>query len=156
MTVHPKAEVSDSAKIGENTSIWQFATVLGGAEIGADCNVGSCAEIGSFSKIGDRVRISHGVFLPSFSVVWDDVFIGPNVTFTDDRYPRANNKDYHPEPPVIERGASIGAGATILPGVHIGQGAMIGAGAVVAKHVPPQYTVVGTPPPWTEPYQERN
>lgn len=143
--VSPHAKIAPTAHIGEGTVVWQFATVLGNAKVGHSCSVGAGAEIGEGSTIGNRVRIGHGSFLPSHSSVGDDVFIGPNVTFTDDRYPVANNDSYTPEPPVIESGASIGAGAVILPGVRIGRNVTVGAGAVVLESVGPQLRIVGNP-----------
>jgi acetyltransferase-like isoleucine patch superfamily enzyme len=91
------------------------------------------------------VRIQHGAFLPNRARIGDRVFIGPNATFTDDRYPEVNNPRYKAEPPIVEDDVAIGAGAVILPGVRIGRGALIGAGAVVTKDVPPSAVVVGNP-----------
>jgi acetyltransferase-like isoleucine patch superfamily enzyme len=91
------------------------------------------------------VRINHGSFLPNRSTVGNDVFIGPNVTFTDDKYPRSGNKHYKAEPPIVEDNVSVGAGAIILPGIRLGKGCMIGAGAVVTEDVEPGMTVVGMP-----------
>src|SRR3990167_41309 len=134
--IHPKAEVHPSVKMGENVTVWQFASILKDVVIGDDVSVGACAEIGAGSVIGNKTRISRGVFLPNNSVVGDYVFIAPAVTFCDDNYPVANNKHYTAEPPIIENHASVGAGSTILPGVKIGWGSMIGAGSVVTKDVP--------------------
>lgn len=145
MSGAPWAFIDPSATIGEGTVVWHWAVVLADVVIGRNCSVGACAEVGRGSVIGHRTRISHGVFLPSYSQLGDDVFIGPNVTCTDDRYPRAGNTDYRPLPPVIEDGASIGAGAVLLPGVRIGAGALIGAGAVVTRDVIPGQMVRGEP-----------
>jgi acetyltransferase-like isoleucine patch superfamily enzyme len=135
--------VSPTAEIGEGTKIWHFAVILDEVVIGAFCSIGSHAEIGKGSTIGYGSRISHGVFLPNNSKIGLNVFIGPGVVFTDDRYPRVNNPHYKAEPPVVEDGANIGAGAVILPGVTIGKGALIGAGAVVTKNVKPGDLVRG-------------
>lgn len=124
-----------SVDLGGGAVIWQFATVCAGTTIGADSVIGSCAWIGKDCRIGKNVRIQHGAFVPNGAVIEDDVFIGPNVTLTDDKYPRSGNKEYLRQPPKICRGASIGAGATILPGVTVGAGAMVGAGAVVTHDV---------------------
>ena len=138
-------DVNESARLGEGTVVWSFAVVCGGVVTGVHCVIGSGVFIGHGSRLGDRVHIQHGVFLPNHSQIGSNVFIGPNATFTDDRYPRVNNPQYRPEPPVIEANASIGAGAVILPGVRIGEGAMIGAGAVVTEDVEPWARIVGNP-----------
>ena len=135
--------IDHTAQVGEGTKVWHFAVILNDAIIGSNSSIGSLAEIGSGSVIGDNTRISHGVFLPSNSLIGDNVFIGPNVTFTDDRYPRAGNKKYRAEPPVVENGASIGAGSVILPGIRIGENAMIGAGSIVTKDVLPSAVIHG-------------
>jgi acetyltransferase-like isoleucine patch superfamily enzyme len=138
-------DVHDSAKLGLGTVAWRFSSVLAGVVTGVNCSIGTCAEVGQYSVLGDNVRIGHGAFLPSRSTIGDRVFIGPNATFTDDRRPRVNNVLYHAAPPVVERDASIGAGAVILPGIRIGEGALVGAGAVVTKDVAPFTTVCGNP-----------
>lgn len=135
--------IDSSAVLGYNTKVWHFAVVLADVRTGDDVSIGSGSEIGRGSFVGARSRISAHVFLPSNSAIGSDVFIGPGVTFTDDRYPRANNTSYKALPPVIEDSASIGAGSVILPGVIIGRGAMVGAGSVVTKHVPAGCTIYG-------------
>lgn len=110
-------------------------------EIEEEVNIGARCEIGRGSKIGKRTRIGCGTFLPSNSIIEEDVFIGPNVTFTDDKYPKANNVNYKAEPPIVKKGASIGAGSVILPGVTIGENSIIGAGSIVTKDVPPNSIV---------------
>ena len=138
--------VDKTAEIGLNVTIWHFAVVLADVKIGANVSIGSRTEIGKGSVIGPNTRISSGVFLPSNSVIGRDCFIAPNVTFTDDRYPRAGFTDsYLAEPPILEDGCSVGAGSVVLPGVRIGAGAMIGAGSVVTKDVPPKGHVRGEP-----------
>jgi UDP-2-acetamido-3-amino-2,3-dideoxy-glucuronate N-acetyltransferase len=137
--------VWESAYIGERTVIWFFSQVGDGVVIGDDCVIGSSCYIGFKSRIGNRVHVNHGSFLPNRSSIGDDVFIGPNVTFCDDKYPFAGNKNYKAEPPVVEAGASVGAGAIILPGITLGKGCMIGAGAVVTEDVAPGMVVVGMP-----------
>lgn len=132
-------------KVGLNTKIWQFVVILPGAKIGADCNICSHCFIENDVVIGDRVTIKNGVSLYDGIRLEDDVFIGPNVTFTNDRFPRS--KQYPDTFPMttIKLGASIGGGATILPGMTIGRQAMVGAGAVVTKSVPDRAVVVGNP-----------
>lgn len=142
--VHPLADVR-TKKVGENSRIWQFVVVLPEAEIGADANICSHCLIENDVIIGDRVTVKSGVQLWDGLRISDDVFIGPNATFTNDRMPRSKQ---HPEKfleTVLEEGASVGAGAVILPGIRIGSNAMIAAGAVVTRSVPPNAIVVGNP-----------
>src|ERR1043166_2302385 len=120
--------ISESAVIGEGTRIWQYATVCDNAKIGKNCVIGSCAWIGKNVVMGDDCHIQHGAFIPNGTILGNRVFIGPNVTMTDDKYPRVNNPNYEAKPPNIGDDVSIGAGAVILPGVGIWEGAMIGAG----------------------------
>ena len=143
--IHQPSLVWDTAFIGERTTVWFFSQIGDGVIIGNDSVIGSCCYVGYKSRIGHHTHLQHGVFLPNRSYIGDYVFIGPNVTFTDDKYPKAANKAYKAEPPIVENGASIGAGAIILPGVRIGKDAMIGAGAVVTDDVQPGSVVVGMP-----------
>ena len=142
--IHPLSDVQ-SAHIGAGTRVWQYVVALPGADIGADCNICSHCFIENDVVIGDRVTIKNGVQLWDGLRVGDDVFIGPNVTFTNDKRPRSKQ---HPDEYLtthIEAGASIGGGATILPGLKIGRSAMVGSGAVVTRSVPPNAIVVGNP-----------
>ena len=134
-----------SHTIGDRTCIWQFVVILPGAVIGQDCNICSHCFIESDVEIGDRVTVKNGVQLWNGMRVEDDVFIGPNVTFTNDRYPSSRNKSFEQLCTRIGARASIGAGATILPGLTIGADAIIGAGAVVTKNVAAATIVVGNP-----------
>jgi acetyltransferase-like isoleucine patch superfamily enzyme len=142
--IHALADVQ-SAAIGAGTRIWQFVIVLPGAQIGDDCNICSHCLIENDVVIGDRVTIKSGVQLWDGLRVGDDVFVGPNVTFTNDKYPKSMNAEFKRSPTWIEPGASIGGGATLLPGVVVGAGATVGAGAVVTSDVPAGATVVGNP-----------
>jgi len=142
--IHPLSDVQ-SHNIGKNTSIWQFCVVLPGASIGSGCNICSHCFIENDVVIGNDVTVKCGVQLWDGMTVEDSVFIGPNVTFCNDRYPKSKNKDFSLERIVIRKGASIGANATILPGVEIGERALVGAGSVVTKDVPKGSTVVGSP-----------
>lgn len=142
--VHELAECLSSA-IGINTRVWQYVVILPGAKIGADCNICSHCFIENDVIIGDRVTIKNGVTLYDGLRVGNEVFIGPNVTFNNDKYPKSGNAAYNCLQTWIEDGASIGGGAVILPGIRIGTGAVVGAGAVVTKDVPPGVTVVGNP-----------
>jgi len=131
--------------IGAGTKIWQYVVVLPDAVIGADCNVCSHCFIENDVVIGDRVTIKNGVQLWDGLRIADEVFVGPNVTFTNDRYPRSQNPDVKLLRTVVEKGASIGAGAVICPGITIGAGAMVAAGAVVTRDVSAGTMVVGNP-----------
>lgn len=142
--IHPKAEVY-SKEIGIGTKIWQFAIVLEGAKIGNDCNINCHTLIESNAIIGSRVTIKPGVFVWDGITIEDDVMIGPNVTFTNDKWPKSKNSVFHLLATVIKKGSSIGANATILCGIKIGEYALIGAGAVVTKNVPDRALVVGNP-----------
>jgi UDP-2-acetamido-3-amino-2,3-dideoxy-glucuronate N-acetyltransferase len=142
--VHPLG-ACESAHVGRGTRIWAFAHVLPGARIGSDCNVCDHVFVENDVVVGDRVTVKCGVQLWDGLRVGDDVFIGPNATFTNDRFPRSRQR-----PPAfletwLERGCSIGANATVLPGLRIGEHAMIGAGAVVTRSVPPRAIVQGNP-----------
>ena len=141
---HPQALV-ETSQIGEGTRIWAFAHILPGAMIGEDCNICDHVFIENDVQVGSRVTIKCGVQLWDGIRLEDDVFVGPNATFTNDPWPRS--KVYPPIFPktLVRRGASIGANATLLPGITIGERAMIGAGAVVTRDVPPRVLVVGVP-----------
>lgn len=142
--IHPLADVADCT-IGEGTKVWQFVVILEGAKIGKDCNICAQTLIEGDVIVGDRVTIKSGVQLWEGTRVDDDVFIGPNVTLTNDPYPRSKEYPKKFSGVVIKRQASIGANATLLPGITIGESAMVGAGAVVAKNVPARAVVVGNP-----------
>lgn len=142
--IHPSSEVQ-TTHIGNGTRVWQFVVILAGANIGAECNICSHCLIENDVRIGDRVTIKSGVQVWDGIHIEDDVFIGPNVTFSNDRFPRS--KQYPDEflKTIVKAGASIGANATLLPGITIGHHAMIGAGSVVTKDVPDHALVVGNP-----------
>lgn len=142
--IHPLADVA-SAAIGAGTRIWQFVVILKGARIGEDCNICSHCFIENDVIIGNRVTVKCGVQLWDGLRIADDVFVGPNVTFANDKYPKSGNRNFQLCATVVELGASIGAGATILPGVTIGARATVGAGAVVTKDVSADTVVVGNP-----------
>jgi UDP-2-acetamido-3-amino-2,3-dideoxy-glucuronate N-acetyltransferase len=141
---HPEALV-ESSQIGAGTRIWAFAHILQGAVIGKDCNICDHTFIENDVIIGDRVTIKCGAQLWDGLRVEDDVFIGPNATFTNDISPRSKHYLAAYPATILRRGSSIGANATILPGLTIGPGAMVGAGAVVTRSVPANATVVGNP-----------
>jgi len=135
----------ESTSVGSGTHIWAFAHVLPGARIGVDCNICDHVFIESDVVLGDRVTVKCGVQLWNGLHIESDVFIGPNATFSNDRFPRSKQYPEKFQQTHIERGASIGANATILPGLRIGLRAMVGAGAVVTRSVPPHAIVVGNP-----------
>jgi UDP-2-acetamido-3-amino-2,3-dideoxy-glucuronate N-acetyltransferase len=141
---HPRALV-ESGLIGARTRIWAFAHVLAGARIGADCNICDHTLIEGGVTVGDRVTVKSGVQLWDGVTLEDDVFVGPNATFTNDPFPRSRKKPPEFARTRVRKGASIGANATILPGVVIGPMAMVGAGAVVTRDVPARAIVVGNP-----------
>lgn len=142
--IHPSA-LCDSTRIGSGTRIWAFSHVLEGAVVGSDCNICESVFIENDVIIGDRTTVKNGVQLWDGVRLGSDVFIGPNCTFTNDRMPRSRQRPEKFLETIVENGASIGANATILPGVRIGSGAMVGAGAVVTRNVPPNTIVVGNP-----------
>ncbi|MBK3467250.1 WxcM-like domain-containing protein [Pseudomonas sp. MF6776] len=142
--IHATADVK-SGNIGKNTRIWQYVVVFPDAVIGNDVNVCSHSLIENDVVIGDRTTIKSGVYVWDGLRIGADVFIGPNATFTNDKFPRSKVYPESFSQTVIEDGASIGGGAVILPGITIGTGAMVGAGAVVTKSVPPYAIVTGSP-----------
>nr|WP_314266257.1 acyltransferase [uncultured Moellerella sp.] len=144
MLIHPLSDVQ-SKNIGLNTRIWQFSVILADAKIGENCNICAHTLIENDVILGNNVTIKSGVYLWDGLRLEDNVFIGPCVTFANDKYPRS--KQYPNEFPltIIKKGASIGANATILPGLVLGENCMIGAGSVVTKDVPNNALVVGNP-----------
>lgn len=142
--VHPLG-ICESTSVGEATRVWAFAHVLPGAVIGSDCNVCDHVLIENDVIIGDRVTVKSGVQLWDGVRLGSDVFVGPNVTFANDRFPRSKKYPAEFLVTAVADGASLGAGSVILPGVSIGRNAMVGAGAVVTKDVPANAVVVGNP-----------
>lgn len=151
--IHPTADISTDAKIGEGTRVWSEAQVREGATVGNDCILGKGVYIDTDVVVGDRVKIQNRASLFRGLTVENGVYIGPHVSFTNDRYPRAVNADGSPktdddwelETTLVCEGASIGAGAIILPGLTIGAWAVVGAGTVVTRDVPDQALVTGNP-----------
>ena len=141
---HETAIVESSA-VGAETRIWAFVHILPGAVIGAACNICDHTFIENDVRIGDRVTIKCGVQLWDGITLEDDVFVGPNATFSNDHFPRSGQHPLRYARTLVKRGASIGANATILPGLTIGEKAMVGAGAVVTSNVPPMAIVAGNP-----------
>jgi len=152
--IHPLA-LCETADIGEGTNVWSFAQLMAGAAIGSHCNICSHAFVEGGARIGDRVTLKNAALVWRGVTIEDDVFVGPGVVFTNDRYPRSrralseSERYDRPEnwlvPTVVRRYASIGAGAVILPGVTVGAYAFVGAGAVVTKDVGAHRCVAGNP-----------
>ncbi len=145
MQIHSLSDVQ-SKNIGANTVIWQYCVILQGAVIGENCNVCSHCFIENKVRIGDRVTIKNGVYIYDSIEIEDDVFIGPGVVFTNDIYPKScrfEKKDLNYPKTRVLKGASIGGGAVILPGITIGEEAFIGAGSIVTKDVEPGAVVYG-------------
>lgn len=142
--IHPLSDVQTKS-IGEGTRIWQYVVVLPEARIGRNCNICCHVLIEGGAVLGDNVTVKPGVTVGERMIVEDDVFIGPNAAFPNDRHPRSGNRGFLCEPPTLRKGCSIGACAVILPGVTVGAGATVGAGSVVTHDVPPGVTVAGVP-----------
>lgn len=142
--IHPLSDTG-KARIGEDSRIWQFVVILDGAVLGRECNICAQSFIESDVIIGDRVTVKSGVQIWDGTRIGNDVFIGPNVTFTNDMYPRSKQYPDSFDGIVVKDNASIGANATILPGITVGKYAIVGAGAVVTKNVPANAVVTGNP-----------
>ncbi|MBX9710950.1 MAG: WxcM-like domain-containing protein [Xanthobacteraceae bacterium] len=142
--IHEQA-LCESSDIGPGTRVWAFAHILKGAKIGSNCNICDGVFVENDVTVGDRVTVKNGVQLWDGVTLEDDVFVGPNATFTNDPFPRSKIYPGKFLRTIVRRGASIGANATILPGIEIGTGAMVGAGAVATRSVPPNAIVVGNP-----------
>ncbi len=151
--IHPTAEVSPDAQIGEGTRIWRQAHVREHARVGAHCNIGKGVYIDAHVQIGSNVKIQNHSSIFEGVTLEDGVFVGPHVCFTNDLFPRAINPDgtlksaddWTITPTLVRYGASIGAGAVIVCGVTIGRFALVGAGSVVTRDVPPHALVFGNP-----------
>ena len=141
---HPESRV-ESSEVGAGTRVWAFAHILKGARIGANCNICDHTFVEGGAVVGDRVTVKCGVQLWDGVTLEDDVFVGPNATFANDPFPRSGRRPAGFTRTLVRRGASIGANATLLPGVTVGAGAMVGAGAVVTRDVPARAIVMGNP-----------
>lgn len=143
--IHPQALVDANVSIGTGTRVWAFAHLVSGAQIGSDCNICDHTFIEGKVKVGDRVTVKCGVFLWDGLIVENDVFIGPAAVFTNDINPRSRRHIAEYPVTLLREGCSVGANATILPGLTLGRWAMIGAGSVVTRNVPDFALVVGNP-----------
>lgn len=144
MSIHPLADVQ-SVNIGKDTQVWQFSIILKGAVVGQNCNINCHTFIENDVTIGDNVTIKAGVYVWDGITVEDNVFIGPNVTFTNDKFPRSKQRPDQFQNTLIKKGASIGANSTILGGLTIGEYAIVAAGSMVTKDVPAFSLVKGHP-----------
>ena len=143
--IHPSAEVHSDAKIGDGTRIWHQVQIREKTSIGQNCTLSKGVYIDVNVVIGNNVKVQNGVSVYNGVEVEDDVFIGPNATFTNDLYPRATSTDWKVVPTRLRKGCSIGANATIVCGVVVGVYAMVAAGSVVTANVPPFALVSGNP-----------
>ncbi len=144
MMIHSLADVK-STQIGENTRVWQYAVIMEDVSIGENCNINCHTFIESGVRLGNNVTVKSGVYLWTGLTIADNVFIGPNVTFTNDKYPRSKQYPDQFQHTLIHEGASIGAGAIILGGNAIGKHALVAAGSLVTKPVPAHAMVMGNP-----------
>jgi UDP-2-acetamido-3-amino-2,3-dideoxy-glucuronate N-acetyltransferase len=151
--IHPTADVASGATVGVGTRIWHFAQVREGAVIGTDCTLGKDVYVDRDVRIGNACKLQNGVSVFRGFTLEDGVFLGPGVMLLNDKHPRAINPDGGPKAEadwtvsqgVVRRGASVGGGAVVLPGVDVGRMALVGAGAVVTRDVPERAIVVGNP-----------
>jgi acetyltransferase-like isoleucine patch superfamily enzyme len=154
--IHPTAEVSDQARLGEGTQVWHQAQVREGAVIGKGCILGKGVYVDRDVRIGDFCKLQNGVFVFHGFNLEAGVFLGPGVMLLNDKHPRAINPDGSPKSDadwvasegVIEYGAAVGGGAVVLPGVRVGRMALVGSGAVVTRDVPERGIVTGNPARW--------
>ncbi len=143
--IHPSANVSSDAKIGDGSKIWINVQIREHAQVGSGCVISKDVYIDHAVQIGSRCKIQNSVSVYNGVTIEDDVFVGPNVAFTNDKVPRAFNADWKITPTLVQHGASIGANATIVCGIVIGHYAMVAAGSVVTKTVPSHALVMGNP-----------
>jgi len=142
MFIH-KSAIVETVTVGEDTTIWAFTHILDGAVIGSNVNICDHCFIENDVVVGDNVTVKCGVYLWDGIIIENNVFIGPNATFTNDKLPRSKNREYKNHKTILMEGCSIGANATILPGITIGKYSMVGAGSVVTKSVPDYALVIG-------------
>lgn len=143
--IHPTAEVSEMAFLGDGTKVWNQAQIREGVHIGSDCIISKNVYIDANVTIGSHVKIQNNVNVYHGVTIEDDVFLGPSMTFTNDMFPRAFNADWKVIETLVKQGASIGANSTIVCGITIGEYAMVGAGSTVTRDVPKQALVAGNP-----------
>lgn len=142
--IHKTADVQ-SNNIGDNTVIWQFCVILGGAVIGQNCNINCMVFIENDVQIGNNVTVKSGVQIWDGIILEDEVFIGPNVTFTNDLVPRSKRYPTEFAKTIVKKGATIGANSSIIAGITIGEYSFVGAGSVVTKSIPAHAVFFGNP-----------
>ena len=142
--IHPSSDVQ-SNDIGEGTRVWQYVVILPGAKIGKNCNICSHCFIENDVVIGDNVTVKPMVAICDGVTIEDGAFIGPHVSFTNDRHPKSGNRGFKLERTTVRKGASIGAGSMVMAGITVGEGAMAAGGSVVTRDVRPGVTVFGCP-----------
>ena len=143
--IHPTANVSAEAKIGDGTKIWINSQIREKSEIGTNCIISKDTYIDTEVKIGNNCKIQNSVSVYHGVTIEDDVFVGPNACFTNDKVPRAFDLEWKITPTLVKKGASIGANATIVCGITLGDYCMVAAGSVVTKDVEPYSLVMGNP-----------
>lgn len=139
------ASLCESEHIGSGTRIWAFTRIMKNVVIGTNCNICDFVFIEEGVIIGNNVTIKSGVYLWNGVTIEDNVFVGPNATFTNDKYPKSGNRNFQLMKTILRSGCSIGANVTVLPGVEIGNNSIVGAGSVVTHDVPPNSRVFGNP-----------
>lgn len=144
VSIHPLSDVKTTT-IGRNTRIWQYSVIFANAQLGENCNICAHTLVESDVIIGNNVTVKSGVYIWDGTRIEDNVFLGPNATLTNDLMPRSKHYPERFSGITLKKGCSIGANATILPGLTIGENAMVGAGAVVTKDVPANTVVAGNP-----------
>jgi len=143
--IHPSATVSSEAVIGDNTKIWINSQIRENSKVGNGCVISKDTYIDTEVTIGNNCKIQNGVSIYHGVTIEDDIFVGPNVSFTNDKVPRAFNLNWRITPTFVRKGVSIGANSTIVCGITIGEYAMVAAGSVVTKDVEPYSLVMGNP-----------
>ncbi len=143
--IHPSAHVSDQAMIGEGTKVWINVQIRENVSIGTNCIISKDVYVDHGVQIGNNCKIQNSVSVYNGVTIEDDVFVGPNVSFTNDKVPRAFNANWKITPTLIKKGVSLGANSTVVCGVTVGKYAMVAAGSVVTKNVPAYALVLGNP-----------
>ena len=142
--IHPSADVQ-SKNIGDGTRVWQYVVILPGARIGKNCNICSHCFIENDVIIGDNVTVKPMVAICDGVTLEDGVFIGPHVSFTNDRHPKSGNREFKLERTTVRAGATVGAGSMVMAGLTVGENALVAGGSVITRDVKPETLVAGVP-----------